>query len=122
MIFFIPGNVPSSKNSKMWTGKFLVDSKTTQQYKKTTKSAWQKEAKTFKEQFDSLPKPVKVTFVFHRKSKHKFDYINPAQTVQDLMVDHGWIPDDNADEIIPVFEPFVYNKEHPGVFISIPNN
>ncbi len=37
----------------------------------------------------------------------------------DLMVLHGWLEDDNADEIIPVFEPYSYSKEKPGVLIGI---
>ena len=32
MPIFIPGNVPSSKNSKRWTGKMLINSKTTMKY------------------------------------------------------------------------------------------
>ena len=44
-----------------------------------------------------------------------FDYINPAQTVQDLMVKNEWIEDDNANYIIPRFEEFTYDKENPGV-------
>ena len=63
--------------------------------------------------------PVKISFKFIRKSKHKFDYINPAQTVQDLMVKNGWIEDDNAEFMIPVFEQYEYDKEKPGVYITI---
>ena len=32
MSIFIPGSVPSSKNSKRWTGKMLINSKTTMKY------------------------------------------------------------------------------------------
>jgi Holliday junction resolvase RusA-like endonuclease len=64
-------------------------------------------------------KPYKVSFKFIRKSRHKFDYVNPLQTVLDLMVKYLWIEDDNADEIIPSFEPYEYNKEEPGVIIKI---
>ena len=35
------------------------------------------------------------------------------------MVKYGWITDDNADIIIPVFEQYEYNKENPGVYINI---
>jgi hypothetical protein len=54
-----------------------------------------------------------------RKSKHKFDYINPAQTIQDQMVKFGWITDDNAEEIIPIFLEFSYNKDNPVVYINV---
>ena len=43
----------------------------------------------------------------------------PLQTVQDDMVKHGWIPDDNCSIIIPVFEEYEYNKEGSGVLIKI---
>jgi hypothetical protein len=63
--------------------------------------------------------PVTISFKFIRGSKHKFDYINPAQTVQDLMVKNEWIQDDNCEYMIPYFEPYEYNKENPGVEIKI---
>jgi len=64
-------------------------------------------------------KPYKISFKFVRKSKHKFDYINPAQTIQDQMVKYGWIDDDNADEMLPIFVKFEHNKEEPGVYINV---
>ena len=33
---FIKGNVPSSKNGKRWTGKYLIHSKTTMKYIQNT--------------------------------------------------------------------------------------
>ena len=63
--------------------------------------------------------PVVVSFKFIRGSRHKFDYINPAQTVQDLMVKNGWIEDDNANFLIPVFEKYSYDKKNPGVKIRL---
>ena len=35
------------------------------------------------------------------------------------MVKNGWIEDDNAEFIIPVFEQYEYDKEKPGVYITI---
>jgi hypothetical protein len=44
--------------------------------------------------------------------------------VQDLMVKHGWLDDDNTTEMFP--RPFKikgkmghYDKENPGVFIKV---
>ena len=119
MRFFIPGNVPSSKNSKVWTGKFLINSKTTRAYIKESEDYWLTYTEEFRLIFDSLPKPVHVSFEFIRASRHKFDYANPLNTVQDLMVKYGWLPDDNADEILPVLVPYSYNKEKAGVYIEI---
>jgi len=119
MKWFIPGNVPSSKNGKRWTGKYLISSKTVMKYRKDTANAYKKHTKSFIKEFSKHDLPVTISFKFFRKSRHKFDYINPAQTVQDDMVKHGWIEDDNCEFIIPAFEKFEYNKENPGVEIKI---
>ena len=120
---FIPGNVPSSKNGRRWTGRYFIVSKQTQRYYKNSKKYWIEHKKEFKKLLkgkDSQNKaPYRITFKFIRKSRHKFDYINPAQTVQDQMVKFGWITDDNAEEIIPIFLEFEYDKDNPGVYINV---
>ena len=117
--WFIPHNVPSSKNSKQWTGKILISSKATQKYKKATAEYYKLYGKEFREITENLPRPLRIKFTFIRSNKHKFDYINPLQTVQDIMVDHNWIEDDNSDIILPVFEPYIYDKSRTGVIIEI---
>jgi len=118
-MIFIQGNVPSSKNSKRWTGKMLINSKTVMKYIKETKSQYEENRINFQEMIAGLEFPVVVSFKFIRGSKHKFDYINPAQTVQDLMVKNGWIEDDNCDFMIPAFVEYEYDKENPGVEINV---
>jgi hypothetical protein len=121
--FFIPNSVPSSKNSKVWTGKFLVWSKAACRYRKDTQKHWLINKIEFRKEVIKAVSanqwPIRVSFKFIRGSKHKFDYVNPLQTVLDIMVEQGWISDDNADVIIPVFEPYEYNKKSPGVVIKI---
>ncbi|SNW62125.1 RusA-like Holliday junction resolvase [Orpheovirus IHUMI-LCC2] len=116
---FIPGNVPSSKNSKQWTGKMLINSKATQLYIRESQPYFMQYKEKFKEMCQGKEKPYKVVFKFIRNSRHKFDYINPCQTIQDLMTKYEWIEDDNCDEIIPYFDQYLYDKENPGVYISI---
>ena len=122
MKWFIPGNVPSSKNSRRWTGKFFIASKTTMKYRKDTNSIYKKHAASFAKEFAKYELPVYVSFKFTRGSRHKFDHVNPLQTVQDEMVKHGWIEDDNATFIIPVIENYDYDKVNPGVLIKIEEN
>ena len=122
MSIFIPGSVPSSKNSKRWTGKMLINSKTVMNYIKNTKPYWQEYAEEFRSVIDTLEKPVELSFKFIRGTRHKFDYVNPLQTVQDQMTIYGWIEDDNCDEIIPSFEKYVYDKEKAGCYITIKAN
>lgn len=119
MKWFIPGNVPSSKNGRRWTGKYFIASKTVVNYRKDTKQYYQNYAQEFKDELLKYKLPVKIGFTFIRGTRHKFDYINPAQTVQDDMVSYGWIEDDNVDFILPVFNEYQYDKSNPGVYIEI---
>lgn len=117
--FFIKGNVPSLKNSKRWTGKYLISSARVLEYEKNTKHQYETVAPHIMGCFLSKVKPYRISFKFVRGSKHKFDYINAVQLPLDLFVKYGILEDDNADEVIPVFEPYEYNKDNPGVWIKI---
>lgn len=119
MSIFIPYNTPSSKNSKQWTGKYLINSKTVQTYIKNTKGYWLQYKKPFQDMLKGKEKPYKISLKFIRGSRRKFDYINPCQTIHDLMVKNNWIEDDNCNEILPIFEPYEYDKENPGVVITV---
>jgi len=137
MEVFISGNVPSLKNSKQWTGKFLVSSKTVKSYlkKKGIKSYstthkevkgykcmpnnFEEEIKPFLNVIEQMARPVTIGFYFIRDSKRKFDYINVVQIILDLMTAHGIIEDDNADEVIPQFFGYHVDKDNAGVKIII---
>jgi hypothetical protein len=121
---FIPYNTPSSKNSKQWTGKFLIPSKTVKEYTKNTKNDWLNNKDLFLSLLEGKEKPYCVAFHFVRKSKHKFDFINACQIVQDLMVEYKWLDDDNMDEMIPAVlfmdnNAYTYDKTNPGVYIKV---
>ena len=66
-----------------------------------------------------MPDPIKVHFTFIRGTRRRFDLINAAQIVQDLMVQYDWIADDNFTKLIPVFDPPEYDKVKPGVRIWV---
>lgn len=124
---FIPGNVPSSKNNKVWTGEFLVSSPQCYRYYKNTKKMWQDHQPKFKAMLKRLRKPYIIGFHFVRDSRRKYDWINPLQTVQDLMVTFEWIEDDNVTIMLPV--PLKINKrlstydpKTPGVYITVIKN
>ncbi len=117
---FVPGNVPSSKNSRVWTGKFSVVSKTVRKYLKTAEREFQQQAIFFKALSENKEFPLHVKFRFVRDSKRLFDLINAAQIVQDLMVKYEWIPDDNYRFLIPHFDPeLVIDKKNCGVYITV---
>ena len=75
--------------------------------------------KKFKEMIKDKEKPYKIGFYFIRDSQRKFDYINIAQIIQDLMVKYEWIEDDNCTELVPVFLGYKVDKENPGVKIEV---
>lgn len=118
-MIFITGNVPSSKNSKQWTGKMLINSKTVRNYIKEHEQEWILYRSSFLKLIKSKPKPYRVGFYFIRNTKRKFDYLNAAQLPCDLMVKYGWIDDDNCTEIIPVFLGYEVDKNNPGVRIEV---
>jgi len=146
---FIPGEVPSSKNSKeigfffkkqgstgtMFYLKAGLDPKDPKNYKavqlnlnssKTTKRYIKEKEWDYigaKVAFQKLlvgkEKPYRLCFQFTRGTKRKFDYINAAQIVQDLMVKYGWIDDDDCVNVRPYFLEYKVDKNSPGVLISI---
>jgi len=127
MRIFILGNVPSSKNSKQIVRRgnrtILIWSKTALKYVDESKEEWEKHTEEVQELLRYRIKPYKISFHFVRKSRHKWDFVNPLQTVQDLMVRYGYIEDDNTTQLIPfpllidgAYES--YDKLNPGVYIE----
>ena len=145
-MIFIPGNVPSSKNSKVSTtiGKgqnsktVLLNSKTVKNYlrnlgiqnysSRTGITEYATRPNIFRatvgDYFKDAPKPCVLGINFVRDSQRKFDIINAMQIILDLIVAHGFIDDDNANCLIPV--PMKINgswysvcKDKPGVYLEI---
>lgn len=120
---FIPFNVPSSKNSKriVKTGgrPMLISSEITLRYKKNTTIFFNAYRNKFHSLIKDKPLPYHVNFRFIRDTKRKFDLINAAQIVQDLMVDHNWLEDDNYTILNPSFSYPEVDKKNCGVEISV---
>lgn len=118
---FIPGNVPSSKNSRVFSiiQRRSFPSKATQKWERSTCKHWLKHRAKFLNMLDQTSPPYWISFKFVRGTKHKFDYLNPCQTVQDMMVRYRWLEDDNCDIMIPVFDSYTYDKGSPGVWIGL---
>jgi hypothetical protein len=129
---FIRGNVASSKNSKTmgfyYEGKgankkrvpTLVDSPATKNYRKETAADYRKYKDRFLQMTEGKDFPLMVRMTLIRDSLRAFDLINAAQIVQDLMVEYGWIEDDNSEFLVPVFNPTVYySKDMAGILIEV---
>ena len=118
-LIFIPGNVPSSKNSRINTKHGSFASKTVKAYlnslgiqsysssKKIVKGyvTRENEFEKLREQFEKalLNKgfPVLICFHFVRDSKRLFDFGNATEIIFDLLTAHDIIPDDNVSFIFP---------------------
>jgi putative uncharacterized protein FNV0869 len=123
-MIFINGNTPSSKNSKQFVtlknGKtMLLNSKTVQKYIKESKGDWLVNKNEFLKMLKGKEKPYKIELYFIRDSRRKFDYINAAQIVFDLMQHYDYIEDDDSTNVIPVFKGFEVDKARAGVEIRV---
>jgi len=137
---FIPGNVPSSKNSKIKTARGIFHSKTVMKYLRSfgikhfspSRKVIEKyktilmtfPVNELKELFKNVEYPVIVELHFIRGSKHKWDFHNACQIILDLLTAFDIIPDDNMDYIIPqcMFikrKHYSYDKENAGILINI---
>jgi hypothetical protein len=116
---FISGNVPSSKNSKQWTGKFLVMSDTCKKYIKASEMEYRVNRNKFLKLLQGKERPYKIGFYFIRDSRRKFDYINAAQLPLDLMQKFGWLEDDDCHNVIPVFLGHEVDKARTGIEIEV---
>ena len=141
-LIFIPGNVPSSKNSRINTKHGSFASKTVKTYlnslgiqsysssKKLVKGYVNKPnlienlREDFLKQTSGKQLPLEIGFHFVRDSRRKFDFHNIVQVVLDLLTASDFIIDDNMDCVIPFalkIENKFYsvNKEQSGVWIKI---
>lgn len=128
-MIFIKGNTPSSKNSKRIititnkkTGKKatrLINSEVTEKYIKNSKVDWILNKNNFKKMIKDKEKPYKIELYFIRDSKRRFDYINAAQIIFDLMQEYDYIDDDDSTNVMPVFSGFEVDKTRAGVEIKV---
>ena len=123
-MIFIAGNTPSSKNSKQFitlkNGKtLLINSKTVQSYIRNSKADWLVNKNEFLKMLKGKEKPYKIELFFIRDSRRRFDYINVAQIIFDLMQEYGYIEDDDSTNIIPIFKGFEVDKVRTGVKIDV---
>jgi hypothetical protein len=123
--WFITYSIPSKKNSRInfvRNGKQVsIPSKNHAEYKKLTAMQYNVFGKEFRNAIDffNLKKPYRVQFTFIRSTKHRSDFTNILQTVEDLMVENKWIEDDDMNTLIPSFMPREDDKNNPGVRIKL---
>ncbi len=120
-MFYCKGNIPSSKNSKRIvinkrTGKpMIISSQTVQNYRKKYLEQWKNKENIEKFKSMCTKYPILLHVRFIRDSKRIFDYCNAIQLPQDLMVEFGWLPDDNTNFVKPIFEDPIVDKARAGI-------
>lgn len=142
MQIFIPGDVPSSKNSKVKSKKGIFHSKTVRKYLsglgikhystrnkyidtlKTKPDIFIDSVEPLKEELKKADPPYRIGFHFVRGSKRSFDFHNMVQLVADLLVAADVIEDDDMDHFIPLpykrnGEYYSIDREDPGVYIKL---
>ena len=97
----------------------MINSKTVQKYIKESKADWLVNKNEFLKMLKGKEKPYKIELYFIRDSKRRFDYINAAQIIFDLMQEYRYIEDDDSQNIIPVFKGFEVDKARAGVEIEV---
>lgn len=117
--FWINGDIPSSKNSRVWTGTYFVASAYTRKWIKNSFPDWYNQKRAFLEAIKESVPPYYIEFTFVRKTIRDFDYINILQAPQDQMTHHGWITDDNMRFINPCFGDWEIDRKKPGLKITI---
>ena len=120
----IHGELYSSKNSRMIVGqgrKFLIKSKNSK--KQEYDFAYQLNDRANKMIWDGMTltsrHPIKLSFKIYRQTHRRFDYTNIVQGLLDALVRAGYLPDDSADYVIPVFEQYEVDKIHPRTIMRI---
>lgn len=89
------GRIPSKKNNKQIfniKGRIIIAS--SKNYRE-----WHKDASFQLKNKPKIKTPVSITIKFFFPDKRKSDLTNKAESIMDLLVDNGIIPDDNYNEI-----------------------
>ncbi len=138
---FIPGNVPSLKNSKQlfknkYTGKmFITSSALCKKYVTNSEIHWRIFQSSFFKLIEGKQKPYKLQLFFIRDKHKSFDFGNISQIVLDCMTGNAyfpkskdkelkkkfaWIEDDDANNIVPNYDAgFGYDPKLSGVIIRV---
>jgi hypothetical protein len=121
-MIFIPGNVPSLKNSKVKTSRGIFSPPTVNKYirklgiqsfsssKKYIKGYVDKDRpnkfEAFREEFNKMKSnktdPIFIGYHQVRNSKRLFDFSNSVELIQDLLTAHDFIEDDNVKYVFPI--------------------
>ena len=104
---------------------FIGKSEIAQNYEEKTKQQYLDLAEDFRQVTAGIrPIIVEVCFV-NRTRRLKWDFMNYAQGVADMMVRSGWLADDSIGDLVMLppltGDLWLYSQESPGVLITVLN-
>ena len=126
-IFIIPGELYSSKNSRV---PVIYKDQCGKTIKKVIKSAaahrQQQEllqhfalnpafCQAFRAEAEGRAQPLRLSILIYRRTAARFDYNNICQNLFDCMVRSSLLMDDCADQLLPVYEPYRIDATNPRV-------
>ena len=121
----LEGEIHSSKNSRrimrnQKTGlPFIAKSRSSKLDEESLSSQLACQYEKWKSLTSHCEYPIIVIFSFRRATRRRFDYANMAQGILDAMVKADYIPDDCADYVIPLFVPYVVDKDNAGCDLMV---
>lgn len=68
---------------------------------------------------EGKPFPLKVGYYVYRKTRRRWDWNNITQGINDSMTRAGYLPDDSAEYLTPVFLGWEVDKDNPRVEICV---
>ena len=98
---------------------FVAKSKQAEQNEKDLIQVLTLYRQTFLNMVKGKEKPYRIHFKIYRQTRRRFDYVNIVQGLLDAMTKSGLIEDDNADVLIPVFEPYEVDSKNPRTLLWI---
>ena len=121
-MIWIPGNVPSLKNSKVKGKNGIFSSPTVNKYirglgiqsfnsrkkevkgyvDKTRPNQFEAIRAQFEEMIIGKNNPLFIGYHHVRKDKRLFDFSNSVEIIQDLLTSHDFIEDDNVKYVFPI--------------------
>ena len=130
-IFIVPGELYSSKNSRL---PLIYKNKAGKRIKKVIKSAAARRHErellklfacnpafcaAFRAETEGRALPIRLHIKIYRRSRSRFDYNNICQNLFDCMVKACLLVDDCADHLLPVYEPYEVDRERARVEMRI---
>ena len=105
------------KSCELGTRTILGNSKVVDEYIKEHSQQYNDYRPLFLELIKEQPLPCYIGMYFIRDSNRRFDFNNATGIITDLIVDHGWLKDDDVLNCIPVYLGH-HKSDNPGVIIK----